>query len=85
MAVDRLCSNWTFVTIPDPTNGLVNYVDSNTAFSTGLAYVRDDGVAVMRVDNTTTLQEGQNRNSVRIETNASYGQGLFIMDVLQMP
>lgn len=73
------------MTFADPTHGLVTYVDSDTAFSTGLAYVRDDGVAVMRVDNTTTLQEGQNRNSVRIHTKNSYGPGLFVMDVLQMP
>jgi len=76
---------WNFVTFDDPTHGLVNYVDHDTAFNTGLAYVRDDGVAVMRVDNTTTLQDGEKRNSVRIHSNAKYGQGLFIMDVLQMP
>lgn len=76
---------WNFDTFADPTHGLVTYVDSGTAFSQGLAYVRDDGVAVMRVDNTTQLQDGQNRNSVRISSKTAYGQGLFIADILQMP
>jgi len=54
--------------------------------SRGLAYVRDsDGVAVIKVDNTTTLQPGQHRASVRITTTATYTNGLMIFDVLAMP
>ncbi|CAG7847908.1 SubName: Full=Related to endo-1,3(4)-beta-glucanase {ECO:0000313/EMBL:CCA72624.1} [Serendipita indica DSM 11827] len=77
--------SWAFMTFDDPTHGLVQYVDRDTAFAKGLAYVRDDGIAVMRVDNTTWLADGQKRNSVRIHTAKSYGQGLFIADILQMP
>jgi len=77
--------DWNFMTFADPTHGLVNYTDADTAFSQGLAYVREDGVAIMRVDNTSTLQSGQNRNSVRIHTKESYGKSLFIADILQMP
>jgi len=76
---------WQFMTFDDPTHGLVTYVDKDTAFNTGLAYVREDGVAIMKVDNTTQLQSGEKRNAVRIHSAAKYGQGLFIMDVLQMP
>lgn len=54
---------WDFFTDADPTHGLVNYVDSNTAFKTGLAFVQDDETVVMGVDNSTTLSPGQNRNS----------------------
>ncbi|KAG9058872.1 hypothetical protein FS842_000069 [Serendipita sp. 407] len=77
--------SWTFMTFDDPTHGLVQYVDRDTAFASGLAYVREDGIAVMRVDNTTWLPEGQKRNSVRVHTTKSYGQGLFIADIVQMP
>lgn len=73
------------MTFDDPTHGAVNYVDAGTAFSQGLAYVRPDGVAVMKVDNTTFLQEGEKRNSVRIHTKNKYGFGLFVADILQMP
>jgi len=76
---------WNFMTFDDPTHGTVTYVDADTAFSQGLAYVRPDGVAVMKVDNTTQLQEGEKRNSVRIHTKNKYGHGLFIADILQMP
>lgn len=76
---------WTFWDLDDPTHGAVNYVNKDDAFSQGLAYVRDDGVAIMKVDDTTTLQPGEKRNSVRIQSAQKYGQGLFIMDVAQMP
>lgn len=39
-----------------------SYTDRDTAFADGLAYVESDGVVVMKGDNTTYLQEGQNRN-----------------------
>lgn len=73
------------MTFDDPTHGLVQYVDADTAFANKLAYVRDDGVAIMRVDNTTWLAPGQKRDSVRIHTRTKYGKGLFIADILQMP
>jgi len=42
---------------------MVNYVDKSTAFSEKLAYVGQDGVAVMTVDTKTHLPAGQNRKS----------------------
>lgn len=53
--------------------------------ATGLAYVRDDGVVVMKVDDTTVLREGEHRKSVRIHTKKQYNGGLFIFDLIRMP
>ncbi|KAF9073249.1 glycoside hydrolase family 16 protein [Rhodocollybia butyracea] len=78
-------SQWTFYSSADPTDGLVNYLDSQDAQKNGLAYVQDDGTAVLAVDNYTTLTSGQNRNSVRIATTKSYNGGLFIADIWAMP
>ena len=46
----------------DPTHGIVNYLDADTATHTGLAYVQNDGVVVIKVDNTTNLPNGTPRN-----------------------
>jgi len=54
---------WNFFTGPDPTNGLVNYLDQDSATSSGLAYVQPDGTTVLAVDNTTQVPVGGNRNS----------------------
>lgn len=78
-------TGWNFFTDKDPTGGNVTYVSKSTATSKNLAYVRSDGVAVLKVDNTTTLQPGQNRQSVRISTSATYTTALMIFDVLNMP
>ncbi|KAF9076327.1 concanavalin A-like lectin/glucanase domain-containing protein [Rhodocollybia butyracea] len=77
--------NFTFYTGPDPTHGTVNFTDSVTAFSSGLAFVQDNGVVIMQGDNFTTLAEGVNRNSVRISSNKQYNTGLFILDINQAP
>ncbi|KAK0208339.1 glycoside hydrolase family 16 protein [Desarmillaria ectypa] len=69
----------------DPTHGTVNYVNSSEAFSKGLAYVRDDGIVVMKGDNTTWLDNGVYRDSVRISSYAQYNTGLFILDLNQAP
>ena len=50
-----------------------------------MAYVRDDGVAVMKVDDTTVLREGEHRKSVRIHTKKQYNGGLFLFDLIKMP
>lgn len=76
---------WSFYDQGDPTHGTVNYVNASTAFSSGLAYVLDNGKVVMKGDNTSWLAAGQNRNSVRISSNAQYQTGLFILDVDRAP
>lgn len=74
---------WDFFTGADPTEGIVDYVDQNTARSSGLLQVNSDGNAVMRVE-TTSVVPG-NRKSVRITTQSQFNGALFIMDSVHMP
>ncbi|QRV73718.1 glycoside hydrolase family 16 protein [Ceratobasidium sp. AG-Ba] len=74
-----------FFSYDDTTGGQVQYVDQGTAFSENLAYVTPQGQVVMRVDNTTSLQLGQQRKSVRIQSNKRYNGGLFILDIEKAP
>lgn len=74
-----------FYTGSDPTNGLVTFVDQQTAFNDDLAYVTSNNKVIMRGDNTTQLAYGVNRNSVRIESQAQYNMGLFILDLDMAP
>ncbi|GLB36174.1 putative glycosyl hydrolases family 16 [Lyophyllum shimeji] len=74
-----------FFSDKDPTNGHVNYVDRSTAFAKQLVYVRDDGVVIMKGDDTTWLDKGVYRDSVRISSYAQYTTGLFILDLNRAP
>jgi hypothetical protein len=74
-----------FYTGSDPTNGLVTFVNQQTAFNDGLAYVTSDNKVIMRGDNTTELAYGVNRSSVRITSQAQYNMGLFILDLDMAP
>jgi len=76
-------SGWDFFTGSDPTNGVVNFVDQQTATSSNLISVNSAGNAIMRVDNTS--QVSGNRNSVRIQTQYVFTGGLLIMDSVHMP
>ncbi|CAE6490583.1 unnamed protein product [Rhizoctonia solani] len=76
---------WDFFNYADPTNGMVEYVDRETAFRERLAYVTPDNKIVMKVDNTTVLQAGQHRKSVRIQSKKRYNGGLFIIDIERAP
>lgn len=57
-----LHSQWDFFIGLDPTHGSVNYQSQSDAQSKALAYL-DGETVVLAVDNTTTLQSGQNRDS----------------------
>ncbi|KAF9270240.1 glycoside hydrolase family 16 protein [Marasmius fiardii PR-910] len=74
-----------FFTGDDPTHGRVDYIDANYAFQNGLAYVQDDGVVIMKGDNTSWLQDGEYRKSVRISSYKQYNTGLFILDINKAP
>ncbi|KAL4069598.1 glycoside hydrolase family 16 protein [Scleroderma yunnanense] len=74
-----------FYTGADPTNGLVTFVDKQTAFNSGLAYVTPENKVIMQGDNTTWLPSGTNRNSVRISSQAVYNTGLFVLDLDMAP
>lgn len=74
-----------FYTGSDPTNGMVTFVDEQTAFSSGLVYVTSDNQVIMHGDNTTWLPLGTNRSSVRISSQAMYNTGLFVLDLDMAP
>ncbi|TFY83334.1 hypothetical protein EWM64_g679 [Hericium alpestre] len=68
------------------TLGDVWWLDQNTASQQRLAYIDNNGRAVMRVDNTTTVANNDKRNSVRITSQDSYGAGsLWIADITHLP
>ncbi|KAI0094915.1 glycoside hydrolase family 16 protein [Irpex rosettiformis] len=69
-----------FFTGPDPTN----YTTKDFAFANGLAFV-ENGTVVMKGDNTSELQSGTFRNSVRISSQKLYNSGLFILDLNKAP
>ncbi|QRW16739.1 peroxisomal targeting signal 2 receptor [Rhizoctonia solani] len=81
LAIISSISGWDFFSESDPTNGNVNYLTKSDAFSKKLAYVQDNGTVIMKVDDTTWVSSGGNRNSVRIASSKSYTQGLFVLDV----
>ncbi|KAF5373312.1 hypothetical protein D9615_007409 [Tricholomella constricta] len=81
---DSFLDGWDFFDHDDPTHGLVNYQNAEAAKSKGLALVKD-GQVILSVDDTTVLQTGQKRDSVRISTKKTYNHGLFIADFAAMP
>lgn len=72
-----------FFTDNDPTNGYVNYIDYNTAQSSGL-YKLENGQVYMGVDSTNTAS-GRGRDSIRIASKNTYQHGLVILDLAHMP
>ncbi|KAK4702791.1 hypothetical protein P7C70_g3427, partial [Phenoliferia sp. Uapishka_3] len=75
--------DWFFADYPDPTNGVVDFVNQSYGLSSKLAYVNAAGVAVIAVDNTTWFPAySQNRQSVRISSYETYNIGtLAILDM----
>ncbi|GAA6042301.1 hypothetical protein JCM8097_000627 [Rhodosporidiobolus ruineniae] len=78
---DSFFDGWTFFTDA----GQVTYVSQDDAKSAGLISTSATS-AIMRVDNTTTLASGANRNSVRItSTDAVKIGSMVIADIVRMP
>ncbi|ETW87676.1 glycoside hydrolase family 16 protein [Heterobasidion irregulare TC 32-1] len=77
-------SGWDFFTGNDPTNGIITYVDQNTAQTNNLVSINSAGNAIMRVDDTPQVS-GNDRKSVRITTQFSFNGALVIMDSVHMP
>lgn len=71
----------------DPTNGFVNYLDKETAESTGLVKLTDTGSVYLGVDYATKLDPNgkKGRDSVRIGSKKYYDQSLVIADIAHMP
>ena len=71
----------------DYTDGLVSYLGLSEAQNKKLAYVENNGVVVMKVDDFTPgsrLKDGK-RGSVRITSKKRYSGGLFVLDIAAMP
>ena len=67
--------------------GYVDYVDSNYAYSSGMANVTSSGQVYMGVDSTNTVaDDSRGRKSIRIASNHTYnGNNLFVIDLDHMP
>ncbi|KAH9479409.1 putative endo-1,3(4)-beta-glucanase [Psilocybe cubensis] len=78
-------NDWEFFSGEDPTHGNVNYQTRENAINKGLAYVQQDGAAVLAVDDYSTVPVNGRRDSVRIFSKKSYSNGLFIADFFTMP
>lgn len=61
-----------------------SYVDKATAFSKGLAGFAN-GNPYIQFDNWSELPKGANRDSVRLQSTASWNGGVLIFDVAEMP
>ncbi|GAA6002505.1 hypothetical protein JCM10207_001154 [Rhodosporidiobolus poonsookiae] len=76
---------WTFFDGTDPTNGQVDYLSKEDCQSAGLISASSSS-AIMKVDNTTQLDAGAQRKSVRISTTDTVDIGsVVIADFTHMP
>ncbi|KZT69565.1 glycoside hydrolase family 16 protein [Daedalea quercina L-15889] len=84
---DSFFDDWDFYNHADDlTSGNVFFVSSSTAGKDKLAYINDAGNAIMKVDNTSSVSVGQDRNSVRINTKDHFTVGsLWVTDMLHVP
>lgn len=83
---EKILDHFHFFDAPDPTNGFVTYVNQSHAEDAGLVKITDSGSLYMGVDYETVLTaDGPGRESVRIESNEYYDQGLYVVDIQHMP
>ncbi|GAA6060519.1 hypothetical protein JCM10212_005600 [Sporobolomyces blumeae] len=82
---DNFFDGWTFFADADPTHGQVTYLDQDAAKSANLIST-SAGSAIMRVDNTTKLDAGKPRDSVRLHSKTAMKMGsIVIADIKTMP
>jgi len=74
---------FSFFTSTDPTEGYVDYVSQSVADNAGLVN-SNNGQVYLGVDHTTYNPSG-GRESVRLSSDQSWGQGVFIADIEHMP
>lgn len=83
---EKILDHFHLFDAPDPTNGFVTYVNQSHAEDAGLLKVTDSGSLYMGVDYESVLTaDGPGRESVRIESNEYYDQGLYVVDIQHMP
>jgi hypothetical protein len=63
-----------------------SFLASEQATAQQLAFVNSAGNAIIKVDNTTVVPAGANRDTIRITTTDTYGVGsVWITDMLHVP
>ncbi|EPQ27397.1 uncharacterized protein PFL1_04935 [Pseudozyma flocculosa PF-1] len=72
-----------FHTEPDPSGGTVQYVDQGTASSLGMIGTGRNGGFRFGVDSHTA--NANPRKSVRLQSKAGYGYGVYVFDVAHAP
>ncbi|KAK3952393.1 concanavalin A-like lectin/glucanase domain-containing protein [Pseudoneurospora amorphoporcata] len=82
-------SEFAFFNDSDPTHGFVQYVDYQTANKSGLVGYAPDGV-MLGVDyinkiSSNASPEAPGRPSVRVTSQKTYTEGLFVADIYHMP
>ncbi|KAL4946439.1 concanavalin A-like lectin/glucanase domain-containing protein [Aspergillus oleicola] len=83
---ENILDHFNFFDQADPTNGFVTYVNQSYAQDAGLVKITDSGSLYLGVDYETVLTaDGPGRESVRIESNEYYDQGLYVIDIQHMP
>lgn len=81
--VNNFFDEFSFFSEQDPTNGFVEYVNSDTAFNMNLAST-DDNVIRVGAD-STEANPANGRKSVRMTSNKAFTHGLIIGDFSHMP
>lgn len=62
------------------------FLSQSAATKSNLAFVNDAGNAIMRVDNTTNLSFGENRDTIRVTSKDRFKVGsVWIADFLHVP
>jgi len=74
---------WDFWSNPDPTHGIVDYLNVNDAQSNGLIGMNSNGNVLMKVE--TTQKVSGNRKSIRIHSKNVFNGGLLVLDAVHMP
>jgi len=76
-------NNFQFFTGNDPTNGYVDYVNESDAFAWG--YIKTSKSQVYMGCDSWSISSGRGRGSVRIQSQKTWNQGIFILDLTHMP
>ena len=78
-------SAFSFFSEPDPTNGMVTYVDRATAASSTLVATAPLASNAIYLGLDSSSPNTPKRNSVRLNSAKTYNTGLFVIDLAHMP
>ncbi|KAI0030483.1 endo-beta-glucanase [Vararia minispora EC-137] len=74
-----------YLGIADPTHGYVNYVSKSTAMSKGLVSVSGTNFTLRADDRNIVNSSASGRDSVRIQSQKSYGSHVTVINLAHMP